>query len=53
MAGLIKEFKELLGEINFEELYFNLEREEREIEAFNETYKGKAKYEDKLKSLKS
>jgi sorting nexin-1/2 len=45
--------KELMASLEFEEIYFNMEQEEREIEAFLESYKVREGYEQKLKDLKS
>jgi hypothetical protein len=53
LAGLVSELKALMVTLQFEELYFNLEQEEREVEAFLEAYKGKDHYEQKFKDLKS
>lgn len=45
--------KELMATLHFEQLYFNMEQEEREIEAFLETFKVRDGYDQRLKDLKA
>lgn len=42
-----------MATLNFEQLYFNMEQEEREVEAFLEAYKVRDSYEQRLKDLKA